>query len=223
MSKNLLIRGPMFIAIFAKEFGTEVSRQRIGSCSALGKNLFIPVVKREFLCFNQSEELWRFEELSECEVVLTCTCEEFQAGLLSGREEGLGVYGWQECSVALYLTNVWTLRWYMLVLALYFWTLGNDYFTITFGLWSWDWPEKAFVFLFVHLLGMEKYSIYFWLIWKFGDLGSWFPFWLKPPGLRHIDLFRGFIWERASREELWKPWGLGIPSAWGWWWKSQRL
>lgn len=78
------------------------------------------------------------------------------------------------------------LHWYMIILARHFWTLGNDYFTTTFGLWGWDWPEKVFLFLFTHFLNMEKYSIYSWITLKFWDSGSWFPFWLKTAGLWHV-------------------------------------
>lgn len=84
----------MFIAIFAKEFGTGVNRAKkwkvrcfggepVNSCCQKGMWLFWKPLKIE----------------RKGKIILICRCKELQGRLLAGREERLRVYGLQECHV----------------------------------------------------------------------------------------------------------------------------
>lgn len=84
----------MFIAVFAKEFGTGVSRAKKWKVWCSGGE---PV---NSCCQKGMWLLWKPLKMErKGRIILICRCKELQGRLLAGREERLHVHGWQECSV----------------------------------------------------------------------------------------------------------------------------
>lgn len=144
----------MIIAIFAKEFGTDVSRAKkwkvrcsggepVNSCCQKGIWLFWKPLKIE----------WKGK------IILIWRCQQLQGRLLAGREEWLCVYGSQECSVVPPLINADS--------GSSFSALGNDCVTVTSGLWGWDWLEKHLYFFSLIFLKWRSTVFTLGLLWIF--------------------------------------------------------
>lgn len=173
----------MFIAIFAKEFGTGVSRAEKWKVWCSGGE---PV---NSCCQKGMWLLWKPLKI-ERKGKINISVRSYRKGCWLGGKRG--------CVFMDRRNAVWYFHWYMLIVALYFQPLGNDCVTITLELWGWDWLEKAFVFLFTHFLEMKKCSIYFGITLNFKDLEGWSPFCLQPAGLQHLLEIRIWISSEVS-------------------------
>lgn len=183
----------MFIAVFAKEFGTGVSRAKKWKVWCSGGE---PV---NSCCQKGMWLLWKPLKIDrKGRIILLCRCKELQGRLLAGREERFCVHGWQECSVLLPLIHadsgsLFSSPWE--------WLCYNNFGTVGLRL-----TRKAFEFLFTPFLEMKKYSIYS-EFWRLGKLISCLAAacWCSAPlGNKDLDFLWGFIWKRCCKGKILK-------------------
>lgn len=181
----------MFVAIFAKEFGTGVSRAKKWNVWCSGGE---PVNS----CYQKDTWLlWKPLKIErKGKIVLICRCKEVAAG----REERLCVYGSQECSVVLPLIHADSGS---LFSAPFEWLCYSN-----FGIEGLRLTRKGICIYFHSFSWNEEVQYLLWDYLEFWRLGKLISFlaaacWSSAPlGNKDLDFLWGFIWKRGCKRKV---------------------